>query len=45
MWGDNIILWSPINEWRTLNKIALDSNKWMEINHVTLQYPLGGNNN
>ena len=41
-WRDNIIAWSPTNQWTEINNLAQDREKWRKISHVSSQSAVGG---
>ena len=42
-WRDNVISWSPTDNWSTLNHLTQDRKTWRTISHVSSQSAAGGN--
>ena len=42
-WRDNVISWSPTDNWSTLNHLTQDRKTWQTISHVSSQSAAGGN--
>ena len=41
-WRDNILAWSPTDQWSTLNTLTQDRKSWRAISHVSSQSATGG---
>ena len=42
-WRDNVISWTPFDDWLSLNSNTQDRNTWKRISHVSSQSAAGGN--
>ena len=42
-WRNNILTWTNIGDWNTINRLALDRKEWKRISHVGSQSANGGN--